>query len=50
MLRFFWCNVWMFVVGIGVAACGGQQQTESQQATIRLDGSSTVFPISEAVA
>lgn len=37
-------------LGVAAAACGGGQTPGSSQATVTLDGSSTVFPISEAVA
>src|SRR5688572_28091750 len=35
-----------------LAACGGNQQTETKEASgqIQIDGSSTVYPITEAVA
>lgn len=38
------------VLGLAATACGGGSSTASGTATVTLDGSSTVFPISEAVA
>jgi phosphate transport system substrate-binding protein len=48
--------LWMAATALVTGACGGGQSnaggsaTNAQSATVTLDGSSTVFPISEAVA
>lgn len=45
-------NVLLFVTALIFAACGGNSGSKSEKltGTIKIDGSSTVFPITEAVA
>lgn len=45
-------SIGVALLAVGLTACGGGQQTAGgeERSTITLDGSSTVFPISEAVA
>lgn len=46
--------LWLLAISLGLAACSGQEQgemmSERLSGEVRLDGSSTVFPVSEAVA
>jgi phosphate transport system substrate-binding protein len=49
MIRLLLCTTWLVAVATTLAACG-RQQTDSSLGLIRVDGSSTVFPITEAVA
>jgi phosphate transport system substrate-binding protein len=49
MLRLLLCTTWLVAVATALTACG-RQQTDSSLGLIQVDGSSTVFPITEAVA
>ena len=46
----FWQKVMLPALCIGVMAAGVAGRAEAQTASIKIDGSSTVFPISEALA
>src|SRR5688572_26748493 len=43
--------LWLAIACLGLlAACGGSAPTSNEAAVIKVDGSSTIFPITEAVA